>query len=154
MGTLVGGLVSFNINHKINNRKVTAPVLPAQHLGPNGCGWPSVAVSVRTYLHLHLHLDMDVDTAKGIRGYGHFKGRDRDLHDVHAGSTELRSMNIRLLFYFFLFRPFVLLFGSLRLSPVQLFCRFHVCFAVKDARLNCHFELWSWRIKIGLVFLV
>jgi len=24
----------------------------------------------------------------------------------------------------------------------------------KDARLNCHFELWSWRIKIGLVFLV
>lgn len=89
--------MSFNINHKINNRKVTAPVFPTS--------WPAAGAGGHLYAAPGSASESASASASASAspGYaGHFKGRDRDLHDVHAGSPELRSMNIRFFFCLFL----------------------------------------------------
>lgn len=53
----VGGFVSFNINHKINNRKVTAPVFPT-----------SFSIVVRVASSSASDMDMEMDMAMAMDG--------------------------------------------------------------------------------------
>lgn len=124
---LVGGLVSFNINHKINNRKVTAPAPPTSWpqwvrvaicsgIGKGICRYVSASV------HLELHLDayMDVGTSKAEI-------------EIYTMSMPVQPNYGQWIFARFIpaclgfMLLYLLVFSSFGLSLVQLFCRFHVC---------------------------